>query len=101
LVCVAQALGVPVQDHPPGYAHLPDDVRLRACVERQCTRITNLELGAVLLKQWAAQPQHLAIVSTLSEGLGMIHAWAGIRRVAEHASPPSGKTGLCRTAPGR
>lgn len=84
VVCVAQALGLPVEDHPPGYARLPDGVSLRACVERQCTRIATLEPGAVLLMRWADAPQHLAIVSTLSEGFGMIHAWAGIRRVVEH-----------------
>jgi len=84
VVCVAQALGLPVQDHTPGYARLPDGVSLRACVEGQCTRIPDLEPGAVLLMRWAAQPQHLAIVSTLPEGVGMIHAWAGIRRVVEH-----------------
>jgi NlpC/P60 family putative phage cell wall peptidase len=84
VVCVAQALELPVQDHPPGYARLPDGVSLRACVERQCMRIAASEPGAVLLMRWAAQPQHLAIVSTLPEGFGMIHAWAGIRRVVEH-----------------
>ena len=34
--------------------------------------------------RWADAPQHLGIVSTLPEGWGMIHAWAGIRRVVEH-----------------
>ncbi len=84
VVGVGQALGLPVQDHPPGYARLPDGVSLRACVERQCTRIPTLEAGAVLLMRWGDAPQHVAIVSTLPEGFGMIHAWAGIRRVVEH-----------------
>ena len=84
VVCVAQALGLPVQDHAPGYARLPDGVSLRACVESQCTRIPELEPGAVLLMRWADAPQHLAIVSTLPERFGIIHAWAGIRRVVEH-----------------
>ncbi|WP_372623411.1 hypothetical protein [Falsiroseomonas sp.] len=88
VVCVAQALGLPVQDHPPGYARLPDGVSLRACVESQCSRLADLEPGAVLLMRWAAQPQHLAIVSILPEGWGMIHAWAGIRRVVEHGLTP-------------
>jgi hypothetical protein len=61
VVCVAQALGLPVQDHPRGYARLPDGVSLRACVEGQCTRISALEDGAVLQLRWA-----------------------GIRRVVEH-----------------
>jgi NlpC/P60 family putative phage cell wall peptidase len=89
VIGVGQALGLPVQDHPPGYARLPDGVSLRACVEGQCTRIPELEQGAILLLRWEADPQHLAIVSMLPEGfIGMIHAWAGIRRVVEHGLTP-------------
>jgi NlpC/P60 family putative phage cell wall peptidase len=97
VVGVGQALGLPVRDHPPGYARLPDGVSLRACVERQCTRIPALEPGAILLMRWEADPQHLAIVSTLPEGfVGMIHAWAGIRRVVEHGLTPEWQARIVR-----
>jgi NlpC/P60 family putative phage cell wall peptidase len=88
VVGVGQALGLPVRDHPPGYSRLPDGVSLRACVESQCRRIPVLEPGAILLMRWETEPQHLAIVSTLPEGFGMIHAWAGMRRVVEHGLTP-------------
>lgn len=100
VVCVAQSLGLPVQDHPPGYARLPDGVSLRACVERQCSHIAELEPGAVLLMRWATQPQHLAIVSALPEGFGMIHAWAGIRRVVEHGLTAEWQERIVRDATG-
>ncbi len=96
VVGVGQALGLPVQDHPPGYARLPDGVSLRSCVEAQCRRIPALEPGAVLLMRWEADPQHLAIVSTNPEGFGMIHAWAGIRRVVEHGLTPEWQVRIVR-----
>jgi NlpC/P60 family putative phage cell wall peptidase len=96
VVGVAHALGLPVQDHPPGYARLPDGVSLRACVERQCARIDALEPAAVLLLRWAEAPQHVALVSTLPAGFGMIHAWAGVRRVVEHGLTPEWQERIVR-----
>lgn len=100
VVGVGQALGLPVQDHPPGYARLPDGVSLRACVEMQCARIGALAPGAILLMRWEADPQHLAIVSALREGFGMIHAWAGIRRVVEHGLTPEWQERIVQDAAG-
>jgi hypothetical protein len=85
IVCVAQGLGLPVQDHPPGYSAQPDGVTLRAVIEAQCARLVELEAGAVVLMRWHAQPQHVGFASVLPDGFALIHAWAsGPRRVVEH-----------------
>ena len=84
IVCVAQGLGLPVQDHPAGYGRLPDGVALRAHIEGQCVRLTEAEPGAVVLMRWTLHPQHVGFVGTLPGGWSLIHAWAGVRRVVEH-----------------
>jgi cell wall-associated NlpC family hydrolase len=84
IVCAAQALGLPVTDHPAGYGRLPDGVALRAHIESQCTRLLQPELGAVVLMRWAVHPQHVGLVGTLPGGWSLIHAWAGVRAVVEH-----------------
>jgi hypothetical protein len=100
VVGVAARLGLAVEDHPPGYARVPDGHSLRRVVERQCTRLLRPEPGAVALFRWAAEPQHLAIVSCLPEGWGLIHAWAQARRVVEHHWTAEWQARLVRDAAG-
>jgi hypothetical protein len=84
IVCAAQALGLPVTDHPPGYGRLPDGVALQRHIESQCLRIVAPELGAIALMRWTRHPQHVGFVGALPDGWSLVHAWAGVRRVVEH-----------------
>lgn len=85
VVCVAQALGLPVRDHPPGYRRLPDGHTLRAHIEGQCRRLTQPEAGAVVLMRWVEHPQHVGLLAPgRVAAWGLIHATAEIGRVVEH-----------------
>jgi hypothetical protein len=88
IVCAAQALALPFADHEPGYGRMPDGVKLRAHFERQCTRLTEFEPGAVALFRWSIHPQHCAVIQRWRDGWGMIHAWAQTRKVVEHEITP-------------
>jgi hypothetical protein len=98
VVCAAQALLLPFEDHEPGYGPMPDGVKLRAHFEKQCTRITEFEPGAIALFRWSIHPQHVAVISRWREtSWGMIHCWAGgVRKVTEHEITPEWEEKLVR-----
>jgi cell wall-associated NlpC family hydrolase len=84
IVCVAQALGLPVTDHPPGYAAMPDGVALQRHIESQCLRIVVPELGAVALMRWTRRPQHVGFIGAMHGGWSLLHTWATVGQVVEH-----------------
>lgn len=78
---VARDLGLSEFDMT-GYGHRPNSRELQELCHSHMTPVPVAEarLGDVLLIEVDNQPQHLAIVSDV----GMIHAFAPLRRVVEH-----------------
>lgn len=66
------------------YSHLPDTVRLECILLRlmQPIAVCDIRQGDVAMLRVDDRPQHLAIVS---DGPGLIHAYAPARGVVEHA----------------
>lgn len=79
IVRVAQDCGLPVMDMT-GYAPTPDGKTLRAALDEQALRVVLYQPGDILLLRFEKDPQHLAIVTDK----GMIHSYAGARKVVEH-----------------
>jgi len=89
LVCVARELdlkgpggtplsGLDSQDYP----HMPDTTLLQQELARVLAPAQELQEGDIALFNVDGSPQHMAIIS---DGLGMIHAYAPARAVVEHA----------------
>jgi len=68
------------------YSHQPDTKNLQMQLSRLLEPIAakNILPGDVILLTVDDSPQHLAIVSDMPDGLGMIHAYAQARSVVEH-----------------
>lgn len=68
------------------YSHYPDTEHLKSQLLKVLCPTDNKDLlpGDVVLLNVDSRPQHLAIVSTCHEGLGIIHAYAPARSVVEH-----------------
>lgn len=82
IVAVARDVGLSAADMT-GYARIPDGKALRAHLDSQAKHvpISSRQPGDILLMQFErGLPQHLAIVTDH----GMIHAYAGARKVVEH-----------------
>lgn len=65
-----------------GYGHRPDGREMESLCHShmRCGVITKKQPGDVLLLEVDKQPQHLA----LATDIGMLHAYAPLRRVVEH-----------------
>lgn len=79
IVQVAKDLGVKPQD-ATDYTRTPDARRLMAELESQLLRVSQYQIGDILLMRMGTNPQHLCIVTDK----GIIHAHANVRRVVEH-----------------
>lgn len=85
VVGVAHALGLRLDDYPPGYGRQPDGHSLRAWIEARFTRISVMEEGCMPLMEWyAGRPQHVGILARVGDDWGIVHAWAQMRQVVEH-----------------
>lgn len=82
IIAVARDVGLPAEDMA-GYARTPDGKALRAHLDSQAGAIAfaDRQPGDILLLAFdRGLPQHLAIATDR----GMIHAYAGARKVVEH-----------------
>lgn len=75
--------GIPVRDEF-GYGKYPDTAHLRATLAEQLTPAVGMQAGDVVLMRFDRDAQHLGIVTDHPNGLGIIHAYAGARKVVEH-----------------
>lgn len=66
------------------YSREPDGITLVAEIEKICTPIQQYQPGDLLVFRIRKYPQHCGIVTGTPEGLGLIHAYQSIGRVAEH-----------------
>jgi cell wall-associated NlpC family hydrolase len=84
VIVVAHDLGLSEYDIC-GYSRVPDGRTLRATMERQLLQVSrDPQPGDILLFTFARVPLHTAIVTDTPSGLGMIHAYANVRKVVEH-----------------
>lgn len=80
VLAVAHDLGLSEFD-TTDYGRIPDGERLRQELERHMQPTSTPLPGDVLLMRFEREPQHVAIVTEI----GIIHAYAQLRRVTEHA----------------
>lgn len=68
------------------YSHTPDTQRLKEKLSSLLKPLNadRLQPGDILLLRVQERPQHLAIVTQMNAGLGIIHAYAPARAVVEH-----------------
>lgn len=85
VVCVARELGLCDYD-TTNYSRIPDGKVLRAGLDANMVlvRKSAMQPGDVLLIRFEEEPQHVAIVSDMGGRLGIIHAYAQVRKVTEH-----------------
>lgn len=85
VLATAWDLGLTAVDFD-GYGTTPDGVMMRAELDRHMIRIhpDDMRPADVLLMRFELDPQHLAIVTEMAEGPGIIHAHSRARRVVEH-----------------
>lgn len=67
------------------YSREPDGRTLLMEIERHCTPIGKYQPGDLLVFRLRSLPQHCGIVTDLPDGLGLIHAYQTIGKVAEHS----------------
>lgn len=79
VVLVGMACGLVAHDET-GYPRRPDGYQLLSLLQKHLDRISNPQVGDVLLLAYHAYPQHLAIRTDK----GIIHSYAGARKVVEH-----------------
>jgi cell wall-associated NlpC family hydrolase len=81
VIRVAHALNLSTFD-TADYSRQPDPARMRALLAEHMepVPIGSAQPGDVLLMRFEREPQHVAIVTDL----GIIHAYAQVRRVVEH-----------------
>lgn len=81
VVLVGRSCGIEVRD-VGGYARRGDGDVLVSQLESQCLRLARgaQQAGDILLLDFGSGPQHIAIMTDA----GMVHAYAGARRVVEH-----------------
>ena len=84
VILVARQLGlVPADFDLNGYSRSPDGSMSRVC-EHHMTALQALELGAVLVMQTDAEPQHMGIVGDYRHGgWSLIHASSSAGRAVE------------------
>lgn len=88
LIGVSAELNLPfTEQDETSYSHSPDTQKLREKLAHslQEINISEINSGDILLLNIDGQAQHLAIVSDMADGLGIIHAYAPARAVVEHA----------------
>jgi len=88
LIGVSAELNLPfTEQDETSYSHSPDTQKLREKLAHSLQEIPteNIKAGDILLLSIDDQPQHLAIVSDMADGLGIIHAYAPARAVVEHS----------------
>lgn len=75
VLVVGWDLGLTALDYD-GYGTTPDGAMMRAELEKHMRRIPVAEAlpGDVLLMRWERDPRHLAIVTEMADGPGIIHA---------------------------
>ncbi|KUO53202.1 MAG: hypothetical protein APF82_01030 [Sphingomonadales bacterium BRH_c42] len=85
IVEVARELGIGDVDLR-GYGHRPDSRELERLCHEHMTPVTFAQAkpGDVLLIMIDGAPQHLAFVTEINGGPGMLHSYAPARRVVEH-----------------
>src|SRR5690606_27203803 len=68
------------------YSHQPDATRLKRVLASllRLKESGDIVPGDILLLNIEGNPQHLAIVSRMKQGLGIIHAYAPAKAVVEH-----------------
>lgn len=68
------------------YPHYPDTEKLYNTLASLLMPVVKTDLcaGDIVLLRIDGNPQHLAIVSDMDSGLGLIHAYAPARKVVEH-----------------
>lgn len=87
LIGVARELELPFLAYDEtDYSHYPDTEKLQQRLGAALKQIGVGEIAAgdILLLSIDSNPQHLAIVSDMAGGLGIIHAYAPARAVVEH-----------------
>ena len=88
IIGVGRALGLSGFD-TADYSQLPDPVVMKKHLDNELIRIelSEAQPGDILWIKWIQSPQHVAIISGRDDegNQKMIHAYAEIRRCAEHA----------------
>jgi len=88
LIGISAELNLPfTEQDETSYSHSPDTQKLREKLAHslQEINISEINYGDILLLNIDGQAQHLAIVSDMADGIGIIHAYAPARAVVEHA----------------
>lgn len=67
------------------YSREPDGVILLAEIEKVCIPVQQYQPGDLLVFRIRKLPSHCGIATQLGDGLGLIHAYQSLERVAEHA----------------
>lgn len=83
VVGVAHELGLSAFDYTE-YAHRPHASLLERLLDANMDRVSAWGAGDVLLLAFDGDPQHLAVVTELAAGPGIVHAYAPMRRCVEH-----------------
>lgn len=85
-VCAAQAVGLPVHDHPGGYPRLPDGFTIEAILSQDLVKLDpmpapdDLQPGDLLLFDYGMGPGHLAVWVGDSR---MVDSWMTAKKVCE------------------
>ncbi len=82
-----RAVGAEVHD-VLDYDIRPQAGLLETGLDRYCVRVQQAEPGDIALFHIVTHPQHVAIISDLPHGLGMIHSYWPMGRVIEHDYAP-------------
>jgi hypothetical protein len=88
LIGVASERGLPLAKlDETSYSHHPNTDKLQQILAENMQEIAipQIQEGDILLLSIDSHPQHLAIVSNFTNGLGIIHAYAPARKVVEHS----------------
>lgn len=85
VIGVAHNLGLSDFDHQ-SYSALPSPRVLKSFADQLMARKqrTDARPGDVALIAWRRVPQHLALITDLSGGLGLLHAYGEVGCVVEH-----------------
>lgn len=74
-------------ENPSNYGRTPDGVAMRQRLNQHLTPVpfSNRQEGDIILFRFTEAPQHVAFLTTMADGReGIIHAFAGARKVVEH-----------------
>lgn len=86
VIGVANALGIADYQEPATYGRRPSgfDMQFECARNLDLRPVGELRPGNVALMAFGDYPQHLAIVSDLEPGGGLIHCYTQVRRCVEH-----------------